>query len=124
MVKLVLYSDQISPATDAIDERLARMLPQREAVIGYLPSTPDPERIFYNERVAYYERLNLKLKYFDPEMDFVEDDLKMLRQCDAIHLSGGNTYDFMHWLSQKGLISELQTYVRKGGVLIGVSAGA
>ena len=124
MANLILYSDQIQNVTDEIDERLVKMLPRRGAVIGYLPSSPDPDRKFFNERVAYYDRLNLKLKYFDPAMHYSMDVIGELVKCDAIHLTGGNTYDFNHWLQKKALISVLKQYARMRGTLIGVSAGS
>ena len=44
--------------------------------------------------------------------------------CDAIHLTGGNTFQFSYWLRERGLDAELKRYAKAGGVLIGVSAGA
>ena len=50
--------------------------------------------------------------------------LPALLACDAIHLSGGDTFYFLHWLRRRGMLSVLQRYVADGGLLIGVSAGA
>lgn len=52
------------------------------------------------------------------------DLLDQLFACDAIHLSGGNTYYFLYWLQQRGLMERLQHYALHQGVLIGISAGA
>jgi dipeptidase E len=43
---------------------------------------------------------------------------------DAIHLSGGNTFYFLHLLRKRGLIDSLRAYVKDGGILIGISAGS
>lgn len=50
--------------------------------------------------------------------------LESLLSCDAIHLSGGNPYYFLHWLRERKMILPLRRYVEQGGVLIGVCAGS
>jgi dipeptidase E len=62
--------------------------------------------------------------YFELGDGYNPDELDTLLTCDAIHLSGGNTYYFLHWLRVRNLLIRLREYVARGGVLIGVSAGA
>jgi dipeptidase E len=64
------------------------------------------------------------LEFFGLETEFEPSRNAGLFACDAIHLTGGNTFQFLYWLRQRGLVSDLQRYVAKGGILIGVSAGA
>ena len=122
--KLVLYSDQISPLTDAVDARLLELLPAPPVTIGYIPSAPDRKRLWFRQRIEYYARLGISLHYFGLEEEFEATELAQLFSLPAIHLSGGNTFRFLHWLRTRGLLSELQRYVADGGVLIGLSAGA
>jgi len=123
--KLVLYSDQLVPDTDAIDRRLLSLVGTRGRRVGYIPSQPDRERRWFAPRVAYYARLGLAIEvYFGLEDDYAPGDLSRLLSCDAIHLAGGNTFRFLHWLRSRGMIHVLRDYVAGGGVLIGVSAGA
>jgi dipeptidase E len=121
--KLVLYSDQIDSVTDAIDERLREWLPVGSR-IGYIPSSPDRERVWFEGRAAFYARYGYSLRFFGLEDEFDASQLSDLFACDAIHLTGGNTFRFLYWLRVRGLIALLQRYVADGGVLIGVSAGA
>lgn len=121
--RLVLYSDQIEGVTDPIDARLFAMLPEAPT-IGYLPSCPDPERNWFRAREQYYGRFGAKLRFVGLEDEFHPDHLPELLACDAIHLSGGNTFRFLYWIRELGLLPELRRYAEKGGVLIGVSAGA
>ena len=122
--KLVLYSDQSSPLTDALDARLLELLPASRRKIGYIPAAPDRERLWFRQRVLHYDRLGLSAQFFGLEEGFDAAELSNLLRSDAIHLSGGNTFRFLYWLRARGLVSELQRYVADGGVLIGVSAGA
>ena len=61
--------------------------------------------------------------YFELDRDYRPELLDELWACDAIHLSGGNTYHFLHWLRKRELFEPIRRYVAGGGVLIGVSAG-
>jgi len=122
-MKLVLYGDQIIPENRRIDERLIRML-GADRRIGYIPSSRDPSRRFFDSRRSYYAASGLDLAvYFDPE-DSSGSDLQALLDCDAIHLSGGDTALFRNRLFAADMIKPLQDYATAGGILIGTSAGA
>ena len=121
--RLALYSDQILTVTDPIDAKLVEWMPPG-GTIGYLPSSPDPGRIWFESRVDYYARLGFKLQFFGVEDEFVESRILDLFCCDAIHLTGGNTFQFLYWLRYRGLMEKLKKYAEQGGVLVGVSAGA
>jgi len=122
-LRLALYSDQIAPLTDSIDERLFSMLPKKPT-IGYLPSSPDPDRSWFWPQANYYSRRGASLRFFGLESEFQPRAIPELLSCDAIHLTGGNTFQFQYWLRQRGMIDHLREYAACGGVLIGVSAGA
>jgi dipeptidase E len=93
--------------------------------LGYIPSEGDAQRRYYRDRVEWYARWGLTMPvYFELDRDYRPELLEELWECDAIHLSGGNTYYFLHWLQQRELLEPLRQYVARGGVLIGVSAGA
>jgi dipeptidase E len=125
MKKLVLYSDQIPPLTDEIDLELKNLLGKDNPRIGFIPSASDTERKYFNDRKAFYSQLGMDLDvYFELDKEWKPGRLKSLLDCDAIHLSGGNTYYFLYWLRRRNMIDTLIKYVEKGGVLIGVSAGS
>jgi len=125
MKKLVLYSDQVPPLTDKIDDELKTLLNKANTRVGFIPSSSDPERKYYRDRKAFYYQLGIDLDvYFELDKEYKPDLLGSLLECDAIHLSGGNTYYFLHWLRRRNMIGTLVQYVAQGGVLIGVSAGS
>jgi dipeptidase E len=121
--KLVLYSNQGSPRNGSLDARLLQFVPPR-CTVGYIPASPDRDRRFFSGFARHYEQLGIELRFFGLEDEFRSDALPELLQHDAIHLSGGNKFRFLYWLRARGLFSELQRYVARGGVLIDVSAGA
>jgi dipeptidase E len=123
-LRLALYSDQIAPVTDPIDRFLLEWLPRSGGTIGYIPSSPDPERAWLSALARYYDRYGLELMFFGLEDEFDASRLGALLSCDAIHLTGGNTFRFLYWLQARELMDEIRNYANSGGVLIGVSAGA
>jgi dipeptidase E len=125
MKKLVLYSDQIPPLSSKIDNELKALFSEPNPRIGYIPSSSDPERKYYKERKAFYNQLGMDLDvYFELDKEYKPDLLDSLLACDAIHLSGGNTYYFLHWLRKRKMLDPIHQHVSRGGVLIGVSAGS
>jgi dipeptidase E len=125
MKKLMLYSDQIPLLSNEIDTELKKLFDKTNPRIGYIPSASDPERKYYKERKSFYNQLGMDLDvYFELDKEWKLDLLELLLDCDAIHLSGGNTYYFLHWLRIRNMMDTLIQYVSRGGVLIGVSAGS
>ncbi|RAS38674.1 Type 1 glutamine amidotransferase-like domain-containing protein [Paraburkholderia bryophila] len=123
--KLALYSDQDFPANEELDARLLRLIGRPQPKIGYIPAASDPERIYFRRKADYYAGIGADLVvYVDPGQDTSETEWSTLLSCDAIHLSGGNTFLFLSWLQRRNALPLLTRYVSEGGVLIGVSAGA
>lgn len=124
-LKLVLYSDQIPTQTDCVDGRLLALLGKRQASMAYVPSAPDPSRVFYRNCKERYARLGIELL---PYVDITDLEsrahLDTMLNADAIHLSGGNTFVFLNQLRKHGLLDPLRHYAANGGILVGVSAGA
>jgi dipeptidase E len=125
MKKLVLYSDQVSALRDTADKELKNLFKKSHPTVGFIPSASDPDRRYYNDRKAFYAQLGMDFSvYFELDVEWQPGRLKSLLECDAIHLSGGNTYFFLMWLRKRKMTDVLREYVAHGGVLIGVSAGA
>jgi dipeptidase E len=122
-VKLAFYSDQIVPQNRNMDALVVAMLP-KQARIGFVPSGGDPEGKWFEDRRRYYAEVSLRLTHSHDPIDADGTSLSVLLACDAIHLSGGNTREFLARLESGGMIEPLRDYARRGGLLIGVSAGA
>lgn len=124
-LRLALYSDQTIPSNAAVDRRLLKLIGTPRPRIGYVSSAPDPLRTYFSAKRKYYESLGAELcSYVDEEMIGQTAEIENLLRCDAIQLTGGNTYRFLRWLTATGLLSVLRGYAMAGGVLIGTSAGS
>jgi dipeptidase E len=125
MAKLVLYCDQDIPENYKINRRLLELLNKPIPRLGYIPSGADPDGAFYGDRQTYYSALGIDLAVSLVLSDnFNPEKVAQLFACDGIHLSGGNTYHFLYWLRKRGLMQALIDFARRGGVLVGASAGA
>jgi len=122
-LRLAFYSDLETESNSLVDERVLEWLPA-SGTVGYIPSSPDRARVWFQTCADHYERYGISLKYFGLEDEYDPAKRDELLACDAIHLSGGNTYRFLYWLHTRDLFHALRKYVHEGGVLIGVSAGA
>lgn len=110
--KLALYSDQEMPANEEMDARLLRLIGRAQPRIGYIPATSDPERLYFRRKAEYYAGIGANLAvYVDPGQDTSEADWSSLLSCDAIHLSGGNTFSFLSWLQRRSVLPLLARYV-------------
>lgn len=124
MKKLVLHSDQIAEKTQ-VDEAFLKFFGNRKPKIAYIPSQSDLTRKYFNQKVEWYKQFDITdLLYFDIDQEYNEKKIPELLSCDAIFLSGGNTYYFLNSLKNRDFIPVLKSFVEKGGVLIGVSAGS
>ncbi|WP_299807647.1 Type 1 glutamine amidotransferase-like domain-containing protein [uncultured Shewanella sp.] len=93
--------------------------------VGYIASQPDPQREYFQQTKILYQSFGAELSvYLELEADFSQTALEQLLSCDAIHLSGGDTYRFLKALKSRKLQPVLRQYAINGGALIGVSAGA
>jgi len=123
--KLALYNDQLIPANARIDERLMSLIGRSRPSVGHVAAGRDPRGYWFQRKAAYYAALGARLTEA-VVMAAPPDaaDWERLAGCDAIHLSGGNTFYFLRALRARGWLPKLREYVANGGVLIGVSAGA
>ena len=124
MKKLVLHSDQIQGHKE-VDLAFMELLGKKGPRLAYIPSQSDLQRKYFNQKVEWYKQFGITdLLYFDVDKEYNEKKIDELLACDAIFLSGGNTYYFLNSLKKREFLPKLREYVRTGGILIGVSAGS
>ncbi|MBU4510342.1 Type 1 glutamine amidotransferase-like domain-containing protein [bacterium] len=124
MKKLVLHSDQVHDHKEVV-LAFIELLGKKSPRLAYIPSQSDLQRRYFNEKVEWYKQFGITdMLYFDVDKEYDERKIDELLACDAIFLSGGNTYYFLNSLKKRKFLPKLREYVRTGGILIGVSAGS
>ena len=108
-----------------LDETLLNLFAGKEIKLGYIPSQSDRTREYFQHAVEWYNKLGITdIFYFDLDEEYEENRIEELFSCNAIFLSGGNTFTFLNLLQKRKFLPKLREYVERGGVLIGVSAGS
>jgi dipeptidase E len=122
--KLVFHSDQITGNTE-VDKVWLKEKDVTNLRIGYIPSQSDRTRKYFQQKVEWYKQFGITdMVYFDLDQEYDEQKITELLGCQAIHLSGGDTYQFLHSIKKRNFASTLQNYFKQGGTLVGVSAGS
>ena len=125
-MKFILHSDQSIKLTAELDTLLIKsMTGKKNPRIGYIPSALDVRRKHFEEKLAYYSKIGF------PDVDLLEPTEPLEEKAcldffsrDLIHLSGGQVGPYRDRLLNAGLDIKIASFLEKGGVVLGVSAGA
>ena len=108
-----------------MDRGVYTLIGKKKPRIGYISSETDKKRKYFREVKNYYQKYGFsQFLYFDLDEEYDPKIKEKLLSCDAIHLSGGNTYHFLYHIKRRKFTSFLRNYAKNKGVLIGISAGA
>jgi dipeptidase E len=122
---LALHSSHEHAGDLQLNRLLFRGLGLNAPKVGYIPSDDHADQTWFLENRELYAQLGAKLEPVVTLSETVSENAwHELLSCDAIHLSGGDTFDFLTRARKHNLESRLQTFLARGGALIGVSAGS
>jgi dipeptidase E len=122
---IIFYSDQVIPENERLDRRFLEMVNKDSPRLAYIPSASDSTRKYYRDKCEYYKRYGIKdLLYFDLNKEYDPSNTDDLLACDAIHLSGGDPFQFLGSIRKRKFGPVLKKYWEDGGILLGISAGA
>lgn len=124
-MKLVFYSGGHASDNLALDKNLISLVDKKKIRLTFIPSCSYHSNEDYQEVIEQFKAHGVK-KFLKLNIDqnFSETLKKAAFDSDIIHLGGGNTYYFLKHLKKTGLLKELRSWVKNGGILTGLSAGA
>jgi dipeptidase E len=124
-MKLIFYSGGHDFENILIDKNLLELSKKESPQITYIPSCSYLCEQDFKEFVTQYGRFNIhNIINFPIDVPYTDILKAEVLKSDIIHLSGGNTYYFLKYLRKSGMLKELKTFVKNGGILTGLSAGA
>ncbi|UYZ23785.1 Type 1 glutamine amidotransferase-like domain-containing protein [Mesobacillus jeotgali] len=124
MRKLVLLSD-LRNMNPALIRKIKNITGGQSLRLAYIPSRTDKERWYFDKAKPEFSEMDITdFFYFDVDEDFESSQLVEFTSCDAIFLSGGNTYQFLKNLKDRNIFKHIKQMVNEGKPLIGVSAGS
>jgi dipeptidase E len=122
---LALHSSHEHPGDLELNRLLFRALGLNTPKVGYIPSDDHADQTWFLENRELYAKLGASLGPVVTLTETVSDNAwHELLSCDAIHLAGGDTFDFLARARKHNLEPRLRTFLARGGALIGVSAGS
>lgn len=124
-MKLVLYSGGFPRENLLLDRALFKMVKNKSPLFSFIPSQSYESELDFVAYVKRYQRFGVgRFLHFPIDIPTDEALLDEVFRSDVIHLGGGNTFYFLKHLRKQGILSKLRTFVKNGGILTGLSAGA
>lgn len=124
-MKLVFYSGGHDFENIQLDKKLIALAQTNSPQITYIPSCSYLCDSDFQDFIKQYAKFNIhNIINFPIDQPYTEVLKNEVFKSDIIHLSGGNTYYFLKHLRKTKMLSELKKFVKRGGILTGLSAGA
>lgn len=125
-MNLLFYSGGTEYANKQLDEELYSFIEKkRNPRMTFIPSCSWDSDRYYKEIKTIYRKVGFhSVDCFVVDAEFSSKQLAHALDSDAIYLSGGNTFYFLKYLRQSGVLPKLRAFVERGGILMGLSAGS
>lgn len=124
-MKLVFYSGGDEKENRGLDKSFIELLGKKNPVVTFIPSSSYLSEQEFKVFVKHYSKFKIsRFIHFPVDVPFDRIMFQEVMRSDAIHMGGGNTFYFLNSLRKTKLLKELRTFVGRGGVLTGLSAGA
>jgi dipeptidase E len=101
------------------------MLPlEREPLLVFVPAE-GADAAEYRECKRRFTQLGIRrFRQIPINKNWNAKKEQALLSADVIFLGGGNTYYFLKHLRDRGLVAKLKNFAKRGGILLGLSAGS
>jgi dipeptidase E len=124
-MKLIFYSGGDEKENQDLDRSFKELVGKKNPVVTFIPSSSylsDQEFLTFVKHYSKY-KIN-RFIHFPVDVPFDRILFQEVMKSDIIHLAGGNTFYFLNSLRRSKLLPHFKSFVHKGGVLTGLSAGA
>lgn len=122
---MVLYGGGAGEDNYDLDAAAVKLAGKTYPQMTYIPSASFGGEIDFKDFVGNFTSFDMtKFIYFPVDLPFDRTLADEAFKSDIIHLGGGNTYYFLYYLRRHKLMERLRSFVKEGGVLTGLSAGA
>jgi dipeptidase E len=128
LMKIVLYSGGQSRSNHKLHEAVVRLAKvgrkSRTLQMTYIPFCADGASVFYQRAIRRYRSHGIERFFCLPvDNNPTREEMEVAMKSDVIYLAGGNTFYFLKYLRETGMLDRLKEYAENGGVLAGLSAG-
>jgi dipeptidase E len=124
-MNLVLYSGGAPRDNRVLAQEVSKLLAQaEEPLLSFIPSDERDMEEDFEDFKAQFPQGRFRFRLVPIHRPMSPKRMKELLASDAIFLGGGNTFYFLQTLRARGLLPRLKNYVKRGGLLMGLSAGS
>lgn len=122
---MALYSGGSARENKKMDKEVLKLATSTSPRFTYVPFSNYESSFYYRNFVKQYEKMGIeRFLYFPVDVPTDHVFRKEALNSEIIHLAGGNTYYFLKTLRESQIMPSLKEYVKSGGILTGLSAGA
>ncbi|MBT3583596.1 MAG: type 1 glutamine amidotransferase-like domain-containing protein [Halobacteriovoraceae bacterium] len=123
-MNLVFYGGGDDNDNSELNSECLKLVNKKSPRITYIPSCSYDSEWHFKKFVDHFQKHKVtQFIHFPIDVPFDKILLSEVLKSDLIHLSGGNTYYFLKHLRKSGMAKLLKEFVKRGGVLTGLSAG-
>lgn len=124
-MKLVLYSGGAEQENTFLNQRALSLTQVKSPKLTLIPSCSYDAEDDFKFFVKEFSPLGVqRFMLFCVDTPYTKTVLKEVLKSDLIFLGGGNTFYFLKHLKKEGMFEHFKTFLKRGGVLCGLSAGA
>lgn len=124
-MKLVFFSGGHNEENQALLKHSLRLTGHADPLLTFIPNSSVDGEVEFEEFVASYTPFGVRrFLYFPLDVPFDPVISSAVLKSQLIHMGGGNTFYFLKHLRRSKFLTKLKNFVKEGGVLTGLSAGA
>lgn len=124
-MKLVLYSGGSEEDNNYLNQRALDLTEVKSPKLALIPSSSYDAEDDFKFFVKEFSELGVqRFMLFCVDTPYTKTLLNELLKSDLIFLGGGNTFYFLKHLKKSGMFKHFKKFLKRGGVLCGLSAGA
>lgn len=124
-MKIVLYSGGDEKENEFLNRRALRLTEMPNPKLTFIPSSSIDAEVDFNYFVHEFSSFGVtRFMHFCVDIPFTKTMLAEVLKSDLIFLGGGNTFYFLLHLKKAGMFKHFELFLKRGGVLCGLSAGA
>jgi dipeptidase E len=124
-MKIVLYSGGGEEDNRFLNRRALELTGADVPKLTFIPSSSYDAESDFKFFVEEFSKLGVqRFMHFCVDTPFTKTMLKEVLKSDLIFLGGGNTFYFLKHLKKAKMFDHFNKFLKRGGVLCGLSAGA
>lgn len=124
-MKLVFYSGGDDVDNVKLDESLVNLSGKTNPTLTFIPSSHYHSNEDLEDIMRSFSKFGIqKILKWEIDRPYPEVLKRTALSSDIIYLGGGNTFYFLKYLRKSGLMKDIKDWVKQGGILCGLSAGA